>query len=319
MADYTQIWTEKYRPNILSEMINQKPIVERLSAFVKAGSIPHMLFAGPPGVGKTTAALCLTKEFFGDNWKQNYLETNASDERGIDVVRNKIKDFARTQPLGGAFKIIFLDEADALTKDAQQALRRTMEKYSKTCRFILSCNYPSKIIEPIQSRTVVFRFRSFENKDIAELVTKIAKGEKLELDKEALDGLVEMAEGDARAAVNLIQSSAAQNSKLNRTKIYEAAARARPEEVKTILDTAIKGNFQESRKMTQDLIVNKGVSADLFLKELHRKILVAELNNKRKAELLNALAEFEFRILEGANEFIQLDALLARISVMGDD
>ena len=319
MVDYTQIWTEKYRPNNLSEMINQKPIVERLRAFVKTGSIPHMLFAGPPGVGKTTAALCLTKEIFGDNWKQNYLETNASDERGIDVVRNKIKDFARTQPLGGAFKIIFLDEADALTKDAQQALRRTMEKYSRTCRFILSCNYPSKIIEPIQSRTVVFRFRSFENKDISKLVTRIAKGEKLELDKETLDGLVEMAEGDARAAVNLIQSSAAQTNKLNRAKVYEAAARARPEEVKTILDAAITGNFQESRKMTQDLIVNKGVSSDLFLKELHRKILVAELNNKRKAELLDALAEFEFRILEGANEFIQLDALLARISVMGDD
>ena len=141
MANFGQIWTEKYRPLKLKDILSQEHIISRLQAFVDSGSVPHMLFAGPPGVGKTTAALCLARELFGENWKENYMETNASDERGIDVIRHKVKNFARTKAIGGDFKLIFLDEADALTKDAQQALRRTMEVYSSVCRFILSCNY----------------------------------------------------------------------------------------------------------------------------------------------------------------------------------
>src|SRR3989338_4068626 len=143
------IWTEKYRPQKFSEIVGQKEIVSRISSFVEQKNMPHLLFAGPAGVGKSTLALVVAKTMFADRWKSNFLELNASDERGIDVVRIKVKDFARTKALGeDPFKIIFLDECDALTKEAQQALRRTMENYTKTCRFVLSCNYSSKIIEP---------------------------------------------------------------------------------------------------------------------------------------------------------------------------
>ena len=177
-----EIWTEKYRPKKYDGIVGQDSVVKRVKSLTDSLNIPHLLFAGPAGTGKSTLALIVVRELFGENWKENYLELNASDERGINIVREKVKDFARTKSLGKvSFKIIFLDEADALTPEAQQALRRTMENYSSTCRFIMSCNYSSKIIEPIQSRCVVFRFRQLDKKDIIEIIDKIAKDFPVEL------------------------------------------------------------------------------------------------------------------------------------------
>lgn len=298
----------------LKDMVNQKHIVGRLQAFVGDKSIPHMLFAGPPGVGKTTAAICLARELFGEHWKDNYLELNASDERGIDVVRVKVKDFARTKPLGAAFKVIFLDEADALTKDAQQALRRTMEKFSGTCRFILSCNYASKIIEPIQSRTVVFRFKNFSDKDIVAMLKVVAKSEDIKVDGDGFAALANIASGDARYAINLIQSAAASGNGITDKDIYEVSAKARPKEVKEVVNIALEGKFMQARDKLLDLLVNRGLSADLILKEIHSYVLGSDIPDMQKAELINIIGEFEFRILEGATELIQLDALLARLA-----
>ncbi len=318
MADFNQIWTEKYRPKTLDEMINQEHIVERLKAFVKDGSIPHMLFAGPPGVGKTTAAMALARELFGEHWRENYMETNASDERGIDVIRSKIKDFARTKPIGGKFKIIFLDEADALTRDAQQALRRTMEIYSSTCRFILSCNYPSKIIEPIQSRCVVFRFRPFTEEDIIKMLRKIAANEGLTVDEEAYRAIAEIAAGDARYAINLLQAAAATDDHVTEEDVYEAAARAKPKEIAEILDLALKGQFLQAREKLIELLTRKGVSGDLIIKELHNQAMRRkDITEEEKVELAELIGEAEFRLMEGATELIQLDALLAKISAFG--
>ncbi len=163
----SEIWTEKYRPSRFDELVGQEHILKGVSALTNSMNIPHLLFAGPAGTGKSTLALIVVKELFGNTWRDNFLELNASDERGINIVREKVKNFARTKSLGNVpFKVIFLDEADALTPEAQQALRRTMENYASTCRFVMSCNYSSKIIDPIQSRCAVFRFKLLEKKDV---------------------------------------------------------------------------------------------------------------------------------------------------------
>jgi len=204
----SEIWTEKYRPIIFSELVGQEDIVKRISALTNSLNIPHLMLAGPAGTGKSTIALIIVKELFKQTWKENYLELNASDERGINIIRDKVKNFARTKSLGNVpFKVIFLDEADALTPEAQQALRRTMENYSATCRFVLSCNYSSKIIDPIQSRCAMFRFRLLEKKDIEKLLLRIAEKEGLTIDEQAMEILYEGSEGDCRRAVNLLQAT----------------------------------------------------------------------------------------------------------------
>ena len=193
----SEIWTEKYRPIDFEGLVGQSEIVKRVKNLVNSLNIPHLLFAGPAGTGKSTLALIIVKQLFGERWKENYLELNASDERGIDVVRQKVKTFARTKSLSKVpFKVIFLDEADALTREAQQALRRTMENFTNTCRFIMSCNYSSKIIDPIQSRCAIFRFKLLEKKDVSAIIKKIAETEKLEVEEPAIEALYEDSEGD---------------------------------------------------------------------------------------------------------------------------
>ena len=205
----SEIWTEKYRPAVFSEMVGQEDIIKKIHSLTNSLNIPHLLFAGPAGIGKSSLALIIVKELFEKNWRDNYLELNASDERGINVIREKVKNFARTKSLGNVpFKIIFLDEADALTPEAQQALRRTMENYSATCRFILSCNYSSKIIDPIQSRCAIFRFKLLEKKEIEKYLRRIEQNEKLSITPEAIELLYEGSEGDCRRATNLLQSTA---------------------------------------------------------------------------------------------------------------
>ena len=216
--------------------------------------MPHLLFAGPAGTGKTTSAIALAKELFGELWKHNLHELNASDERGIDVVRGKIKEFARTAPLGeDGFKIIFLDEADALTGAAQAALRRTMEKYSRTCRFVMSCNFSSKIIEPIQSRCAVFRFRPIKAEDVERYLKFVSGKEGLKVEKEGYESLTYLAQGDLRRAINSLQMAAAAKTVINADVVYQAVAAARPEEVKAALEMALENNFAGARERLDTL------------------------------------------------------------------
>ncbi len=306
-------WVEKYRPKSLAEVSGQKDITRVLQSYVKAGTMPNLLFSGPAGVGKTSSAIALAKEFFGDSFSQNFLELNSSDDRGIDVVRETIKNFARTLAFDSNFKIIFLDESDALTIDAQQALRRTMERYSRTARFILSCNYSSRIIEPIQSRCVVLRFRPLSSKEIEEKLLHIAREEKVVIDEKALEALIYVSQGDLRKAINIAQAASSLHGKVSEKEVYDVASRARPQEVTEMMELALSGKFLEARAALDKLMYEHGMSGEDVVSQMHRELVnMKSISDSSKVQLIDIIGEYNFRLVEGANERIQLEALLAQ-------
>lgn len=312
------IWTEKYRPSSFSEIKGQKEIIVRAEAFVRQQNMPHLLFAGPAGTGKSTLAIVIAKQLFGDDWRANYLELNASDERGIDVVRNKVKNFARTKSIGKVpFKILFLDESDALTREAQQALRRTMEMFTQTCRFILSCNYSSKLIDPIQSRCSIFRFKLLSKEDIAEIVNGIAKKENLNIGANTIDALYKITEGDCRRLINILQSTSSVSKKVDEKSIYEIVAEVNPKEISKVLETAIGGNFINARNLLLDIMLKNGLSGIDIIKTIQKEIWGLQIDDKRKVTLTEKVGETEFRIVEGSDEFLQLESLLASFVISG--
>ena len=309
-------WTEKYRPKNLKDVIGQKEIVERLQSYVKAKNMPNMLFSGRAGIGKTSAAIALANDLFGE--VTNMLELNASDERGIAIVRGKIKDFARTLPLGGApFKIIFLDEADALTADAQQALRRTMERFSSATRFILSVNYSSKIIEPLQSRCAVFRFRPLAEADIKKQLQTISQAESLTLTDKAIDAIFYLSEGDLRRAITILQGAANLGAKVTDDNVYKVSSRAKPKEITEMVEAALKGDFLEAREKLDTIMLTYGMSGEDVITQMYRELVGLSISDRKKVALVDKIGEYNFRLVEGANERIQLEALLAQVMLIG--
>jgi replication factor C small subunit len=310
-------WTEKYRPYSLDSVIGQKLIVDRMKAFVKNGSFPNMIFAGSAGIGKTTCAIALAKDLYKGHLEGALLELNASDARGIDVIRGAVKEFAKTISIAGVpIKIIFLDEADALTPDAQHALRRTMEKFSAETRFILSANYASKIIEPIQSRCVVFRFKPLTEDDMKEYIRRIATGEGLEIDDKVVEALIYVADGDLRKLTNVLQSAALQNKKVTESAVYDVASRARPKEIISMLKYALDGTFPKARDELDILMLKHGLSAEDILTQCYREAQNLNIEEQKKLRVIIDLGECNFRIVEGANERIQLEAMLAHLALM---
>lgn len=312
------IWTEKYRPSTFSELVGQDNTVKRVEALTNSMNIPHMLFAGPAGTGKSTLALIVVKELYRSNWKENYLELNASDERGINVIREKVKNFARTKSLGNIpFKIIFLDEADALTPEAQQALRRTMENYSTTCRFILSCNYSSKIIDPIQSRCAIFKFKLLEKKDIEKVIMKIAEKENMTIKPEAIEILYEGCEGDCRRCINILQSTASISPSITPELIATIISNTKPRDIKVVLDYALSGDFQKSKEKLLDIMLRESISGQDVIKAIQKEIWNLPVEPDIKVKLTEKTGETEFRMVEGSDPFIQLQSLLASFVLAG--
>jgi len=313
------LWAEKYRPRSLDDIVNQEEIVKRLKKFVEEKNMPHLLFVGPPGTGKTTAAHALAHDLYGENYLQYMLELNASDERGIDTIRTKVKEFARSRtPPGIPFKIVLLDEADNMTADAQQALRRLMEMYTTSTRFILIANFPSKIIEPIQSRCALFRFTPLKKEDVIARLKWICEQEKCKYTEEGLETIYEISEGDMRRAINVLQAAAAIGT-VTPEIVYKVVGLAHPREIREMIKLALDGQFQRARDQLRQLMINYGLSGVDVIKQIHRELFSQELKIPEELRIMIAdyAGEIQFRLVEGADDEIQLNAFLAWLTLLG--
>ncbi len=316
------MWAEKYRPQILDEMVNQTEIVSRLKNFVKERNLPHLLFVGPAGIGKTTSILALARDLYGSGYRNYTLELNASDERGIDVIREKVKNFARTAAIASKvpFKILIMDEADSLTSAAQHALRRTMEIYTRTCRFCLIGNYSENIIEPIQSRCSIFRFSPLSEVDAKGWIKTIASKEDVQLLEEGLEAIYEASKGDLRKATNLLQAAAAtQEGVVDDVAIYSILGRVSPGKVREILNLGLKGEFLEAREALRALLIDEGLAADDIIRIIYSEVLRLGIPERWKVRLSDTIGEIDYRLTQGARPEIQLSALIAKLALAGEE
>lgn len=311
------MWVEKYRPHKIAELVDQKEIIGSIKSLLKNKTeMPHLLFSGSAGVGKTTLALCLSHEILGEHWKDSMLELNASDERGINMVRDRVKMFSRYAGLDSKipFKIIILDEADEMTADAQTALRRIIEDTAKICRFILIANNISKIIDPIQSRCAVFKFSTIPEKDVVLHLKEISKKEKLKSDENGLAAIYEYSEGDLRHAINLLQATASLGD-VTETNVKASAGLTKVKDVDIVLKLALDGKISDARNKMIELIKVYGMSESDFLKYINAAVY--KTKNKNLSDIVQTIAKYDFRILSGANPEIQLSALLAELTKFG--
>jgi len=307
-------WVEKYRPITISDIVGNVDAVSRLQAISDEGNMPNLILSGPPGTGKTSSVLCLARALLGGAYKDAVLEMNASDDRGIDVVRNKIKMFAQkkvTLP-PGRHKIVILDEADSMTGAAQQAMRRTMEIFSSTTRFALACNQSEKIIEPIQSRCAIVRFSRLTDAEVLERLVRVVEAERVAHVPEGLEALVFTADGDMRQALNNLQATHSGFGYINAENVFHVCDQPHPLAVGDMLSKCLRGEIDDAHATLVGL-VGQGFSANDVITTLFRVAKNAEAPEYIKLECMREIGFVHQRIDEGVATQLQLDGLLARL------
>lgn len=310
-------WVEKYRPKTVTDVAYQDEVVSVLKKSLEGADLPNLLFYGPPGTGKTSTILAAARDLFGDMYKDRILELNASDERGIQVVREKVKNFAQLSASGvrsdgrscPAFKIIILDEADSMTKDAQSALRRTMEKEGRSTKFCLICNYVSRIIEPITSRCAKFRFKLLAKDILHARLDMIIKEENVTISEEGIEAIIKTSEGDLRKAITTLQSSyrLRGGSEIRKEDVYEISGVIGDRYIDALLDVCQLNSF-ERLQVQVDEFMCEGFSVSQLINQLHERLITQEggLTDNQKSLLAERFAVAEHKLIEGADEYLQL-------------
>ena len=308
-------WIEKYRPSKLSQIVGNKRIISNLQSISESGNLPNLILAGPPGTGKTTSVLALAHELLGENFKKAVIELNASDERGINVVRDKIKRFAQQKiPLPeGRHKIIILDEADSMTSSAQGSMRVTISDYSNTTRFVLACNDSSKIIEAIQSRCTVLRFGKLSSDDIKERIKFVLNNENAKYDEKGLQAIIDTCNGDMRYALNNSQSCIVGFGEINEENVYKIVELPRPKEIEKIYNFCLNKMFVDAINKFSELY-NDGYSCLEIISVFNRLIQESpNIDDKTRIILLKKISEYKMKLIDGIDSKVQMSGFISEI------
>lgn len=329
MTDNNIPWIEKYRPKKLSEIVSQEESISILTNTLRTGELPHLLFYGSPGTGKTSSILALCNELFGPvRVNERVIELNASDERGINIVRGKIINFAKiaigtkdTKYLCPDYKIIILDEADSMTKEAQAALRKVMEENSNITRFCFICNYINQIIEPINSRCVKIRFKPINKECLINKLLWISNNENITISQNVLECISDISNGDLRKSILMLQNikyikkNDMKNNEISKSDIYEICKYISSSEILNYMNNLkTNNNILNVINITKE-IINKGYVFNSIMKNIINYVIYNKnINDKLKASILFEVSNIEKNINDGADEYIQLLKLLNYIS-----
>ncbi|XP_044731068.1 replication factor C subunit 5 [Chrysoperla carnea] len=313
-------WVEKYRPSTLEDLVSHEDIIKTISKFIKDDQFPHLLFYGPPGTGKTSTILaCARQMYTANSFTSMVLELNASDDRGIGIVRGQILNFASTRTIfKSGFKLIILDEADAMTNDAQNALRRIIEKYTDNVRFCIICNYLGKIIPAIQSRCTRFRFGPLNNDQIIPRLNHVIDKESLTVTEDGKQALLTLASGDMRKVLNILQSTWLAYKYVNEENVYTCVGHPMKNDIENIVKWLLTEDIDVTYKNIKTLKVSKGLALTDILSEVHLYIQRVEFPSEVFVYLLIKLSDIEMRLATGTNEDIQLSALISAFQIGRD-